>query len=92
MGEPLERGRRDEHRRRHGAPEHGRAELAPADVDERARPQPDAPPRRHVVRHRPLVVGAAGVVVVHHPRQPLGGDGVEIVDGQMGHSGSVLFV
>ena len=71
MGHPLEGGGSDEHGQGDLAAEDGSGEVARAHVAEDAVVEAAAVVGGVVVAQRALVARAAGVVVVHHLRQPL---------------------
>ena len=87
MGEPLERGRRDDDGRAHGCAEDGRRRAHLADVDEHARAQLPARPGRHVVGQRALVARAAREVAVGALVEALGGERLPVGDVERRHEG-----
>ena len=85
MGDPLERDRRDEHRQRDLAAEHGRRRRGVGDVDEHARAQLQAAVGRDVLGERQLVARAAREVAVRARLEQVGCHALVVPDVEQLH-------
>ena len=70
VGQAMERGGRDQHRKRHLGAEHRCGGVDGRDIDQHPFVEPPTTERRLVLAQRPLGQGAADVVVVRRGRQP----------------------
>ena len=86
MGEPLDRGRRDEERHRDRRAEHRCRRGDVGDVDEDARPEPQRAPCLDVAGEGELVTGAPGVVAERPRLEALLGEALVVGDADRVHA------